>query len=64
MSSGDANRSIEDVMNMMLMERDRLQEVLETLRLSGASKEQIRWHVQAIDERDSELERLRKLIEH
>ena len=51
-------------MNMMLMERDRLQEVLETLRLSCASKEQIRWHVQAIDERDSELERLRKLIEH
>lgn len=64
MGSGDANQSIEDVMHMMLMERDRLQEVLETLRLSGAPKEQIRWHVQAIDERDTELERLRKLIEH
>ena len=51
-------------MDLMAAELERLKEVLESLRLLDASKEQIRWHIEKIDERESELERLRKLVEH
>ena len=64
MGEGDANRSIEDVMELMSEELDRLKEVLATLRLARAPQEQIRWHIQQIDAREDELLRLRKLIEH
>jgi hypothetical protein len=38
--------------------------VLVTLRLLDAPGEQIRRHIDQIDERESELERLRKLVAH
>lgn len=64
MSDAEANRSIEDIMELMSREVERLKEVLITLRLLDAPREQIRWHIAQIDERESELDRLRKLVEH
>ncbi len=64
MSDAEANRSIEDIMDLMSAELDRLKEVLVTLRLIDAPVEQVRWHIDQIDQRESELERLRKLVSH
>jgi D-alanyl-D-alanine carboxypeptidase/D-alanyl-D-alanine-endopeptidase (penicillin-binding protein 4) len=64
MSDAEANRSIEDIIELMSCELERLKEVLVTLRLLDAPGEQIRRHIDQIDERESELERLRKLVAH
>ncbi len=60
----DLNRSLDDVIDLLAREIDRLKESLETYRLSKHPNRQdiIRWHVQALDERQDTLEELRTLL--
>ena len=57
------NRSLDDVVSLLEREIRRLQESLETYRLSNhpSRNEIIRWHVRTLDERQDALERLRAM---
>jgi hypothetical protein len=57
------NRSLDDVVSLLEREIQRLQESLETYRLSNHPNrnEIIRWHVRTLDERQDALERLRAM---
>lgn len=58
------NRSLDDVVSLLEREIQRLQESLETYRLSNHPNrnEIIRWHVRTLDERQDALERLRAML--
>ena len=58
------NRSLDDVIDLLTREIERLKESLESYRLSEHPKraEIIRWHVRTLDERQDALEELKSLI--
>ena len=58
------NRSLDDVIALLEREIRRLEESLETYRLSNHPKrgEIIRWHVRELDERQDALERLQAML--
>jgi hypothetical protein len=58
------NRSLDDVIDLLEKEIERLKESLETYRLSGHpnKQEMIRWHVRTLDERQDALEKLQEMI--
>ena len=58
------NGSIEDVIGLMDREVERLKLALESLRLTSAAPEQIRWHIRQIDQRQLVLDELRKMVLH
>lgn len=58
------NGSIEDVISLMDREVERLKLALDSLRLTNAAPEQIRWHISQIDQRQLVLDELRKMILH
>ena len=60
----DLNRSLDDVVELLGREIERLKGSLETYRLSKHPKRQeiIRWHVQTLDERQDTLEELQELL--
>ena len=62
--AGHVNRSLDDVINLLSREMDRLKESLETYRLSEHPKrsEIIRWHVRTLDERQDALDDLKALM--
>jgi hypothetical protein len=58
------NQSIDDVIDLLEREIERLQASLETYRLSTHPRRSdiIRWHVRSLDERQDALEELRALL--
>lgn len=58
------NRSLDDVIELLQREIERLKESLETYRQSGHPNRQeiIRWHIRSLDERQDALEELQRLI--
>lgn len=58
------NQSIDDVIDLLEREIERLQASLETYRLSDHPRrgDIIRWHVKSLDERHDALEELRALV--
>lgn len=58
------NRSLDDVIELLEREVERLKESLETYRLSDHPRrsEIIRWHVKSLDQRQDALEELRELL--
>ena len=60
----ELNRSLDDVVELLAREIERLKESLETYRLSQHPKRQeiIRWHVQTLDERQDALEELQSML--
>jgi hypothetical protein len=58
------NQSIDDVIDLLEREIQRLQASLETYRLSTHPRRSdiIRWHVRSLDERQDALEELRALL--
>ena len=62
--SDELNQSLDDVIDLLAKEIERLKLSLETYRLSRHPKraEIIRWHVQTLDERQDALEELQALI--
>ena len=59
------NRSLDDVVELLNGEIERLKESLETYRLSNHPQRQaiIRWHVRTLDERQDTLEKLQAMLE-
>ena len=60
----ELNRSLDDVVELLAREIERLKESLETYRLSRHPKRQeiIRWHVHTLDERQDALEELQAML--
>ena len=60
----DLNRSLDDVVELLAREIERLKESLETYRLSKHPNRQeiIRWHVRTLDERQDTLEELQAML--
>ena len=58
------NRSLDDVIDLLEKEIERLKESLETYRLSSHPnrQEMIRWHIHTLDERQDALEKLQVMI--
>ena len=58
------NRSLDDVVELLNGEIERLKESLETYRLSNHPQRQaiIRWHVRTLDERQDTLEKLQAML--
>lgn len=58
------NRSLDDVIDLLEKEIERLKESLETYRLSSHPnrQEMIRWHIRTLDERQDALEKLQEMI--
>lgn len=61
----EVNQSLDDVVEMLTCEIERLKLSLETIRLSEHPDKQniIRWHVRTLDERQDRLEELRVLLQ-
>jgi len=58
------NQSLDDVIQLLEREIQRLKESLDTYRLSGHPQrgDIIRWHIRTLDERQDALERLRVML--
>ena len=63
-NENDLNRSLDDVVELLAREIERLKESLETYRLSKHPNRQeiIRWHVRTLDERQDTLEELQAML--
>jgi FtsZ-binding cell division protein ZapB len=63
-SEEELNRSLDDVIELLQQEIERLKESLETYRLSKHPNRAdiIRWHVQTLDERQDAFEELQSLL--
>jgi len=63
-SEEQLNRSLDDVIELLLLEIERVKESLETYRLSKHPNRAdiIRWHVQTLDERQDALEDLQAML--
>lgn len=63
-SEENLNRSLDDVIELLGREIERLKESLEIYRLSKHPNRQeiIRWHVRTLDERQDKLEELQALL--